>query len=301
MNVEKIDKTLINKIIKEFLERKVAIYCRVSKSDNSQDSSIEYQTECLVGVVREHPNWILVGVYSDKKSGLNIKKRKSFQKMIEDCLKGKIDIVLTKSMSRFSRNTVDIINTVRVLKEKELTVMFDLENFTSDDENTLEFQMRAIMNEEESMQKSRDIRWGLKKRQQKGQYTFNASHLLGYRKTEEGKLEIVEEQAKIVRRIFAEFLAGKNFYQIAKGLEKDGILTGAGNTKWYPNKIKQILQNEKYAGDAHLGKYTTTNVFDSVIKENKGFTESYYIKDGHPAIISREDFEKVQNLLKKVS
>ena len=92
-------------------------------------------------------------------------------------------------------------------------------------------------------------------------------------------------------------MAGKNFYQIAKCLEKDGILTGAGNTKWYPNKIKQILQNEKYVGDVYLGKYTTTNVFDNIVKENKGFTESYYIKDGHPAIISRENFEQTQKLI----
>lgn len=147
------------------------------------------------------------------------------------------------------------------------------------------------------MQKSRDIRWGLRRRQKNGNYTFSAKNLLGYRKSPDGKLEIVEEQAKVVRRIFKEFLDGKNYYQIAKGLEKDGILTGAGNSTWYPNKVKQILQNEKYVGDAHLGKYTTTNIFQNTIEVNDGIVESYYVKNGHPAIVPRKDFEKVQKII----
>lgn len=299
MQIIKRDNRLLNEAIKNFSEQRVAIYCRVSTGNNDQNSSIECQINSLMRIVKEHSMWKLVEIYSDRKSGLNIRKRKNFQRMINDCLNSKIDIILTKSMSRFSRNTVDILNVVRILKEKGVKVMFDIENFSSDDEVTLEFQIRAVMNEEESLQKSRDIRWGLKKCQKEGKYTFNANNLLGYRKTNDGKLEIVEEQAKIVRRIFEEFLSGKNFYQIAKGLEKDGILTGAGNSKWYPNKVKQILQNEKYIGDAHLGKYTTTNVYDNIVKENNGITESYYVKDGHPAIISREDFVKVQEKLKK--
>ncbi len=277
MNVIKRDDRLLNEALKKFSERRVAIYCRVSKSNNTQNSSVECQVDSLMHVVKEHPRWVLIEVYSDKKSGLNIKKRENFKRMINDCLGGKIDIILTKSMSRFSRNTVDILNVVRLLKEKGVEVMFDIEKFSYEERKAMEFKIRAAMNEEESIQKSRDIRWGIKKRQSKGQYTFNANNLLGYRKIEDGKLEIVEEQAKVVRRIFAEFLSGKNFYQIAKGLEKDGILTGAGNSKWYPNKIKQILQNEKYVGDAHLGKYTTTNIYDNIVKENKGITESYYV------------------------
>ena len=299
MQVIKHDFTLLNKALEKFSEQKVAIYCRVSKGTIDQDSSIEYQRESLLRVVKEHPNWSLVDIYADRKSGLNIKKRKDFQRMIKDCLDGKINIILTKSMSRFSRNTVEILNTVRMLKEKGVKVMFDSENFTFEDESSLKFTIKAIMNEEESVQKSQDIRWGIKQRQRKGEYTFNANNMLGYRKGAGGKLEIIEEQAKIVRRIFAEFIAGKNFYQIAKGLEKDGALTGAGNSKWYPNKIKQILQNEKYAGDAHLGKYTTTNIYNNTVEKNDGLTESYYVKDGHPAIILREDFEKVQMLLEK--
>lgn len=297
MQIIKYDNLLFDKALKKFARQRVAIYCRVSKSNIVYNSSIEYQKEFLLKAVQEHFNWELVGIYSDVKSGLNIKKRKEFQRLIVDCLEGKIDIVLTKSMSRFSRNTVDLLNTVRLLNERGVKVMFELENFTYEDESSLEFEIRAVLNEEESIQKSRDIRWGIKKRQREGKYTFNANNLLGYRKTLDGNLEIIEDQAIIVRRIFSGFLNGKNFYQIAKGLEKDGILTGAGNSKWYPNKIKQILQNEKYVGDAHLGKYITTNIYDNIVKENKGITESYYVKDGHPAIISREDFEKVSNLI----
>lgn len=290
-------KTEYDKVCNGKLLQNVAIYCKISKGDKEKSSSIEWQVKGLMQVVKQHPNWQLYKIYIDIKSDINIKKRKQFQQMIKDCINGKVNIVLTKSMSRFSRNTVDIMNVVRLLDRKGVKIMFDSEKFTYDKAAEMAFEIQAAINEEESVQKSKNIRWGLQKRQSEGHYAFNATNLLGYRKFGDDGLEIVEDQAKIVRRIFAEFLAGKKFYQIARGLERDGLLTGAGNSKWYPNKIKQILQNEKYVGDAHLGKYTTTDFRNNIVKKNEGLVQSYYVENGHPAIISREDFEKVQNII----
>ena len=289
----------IEKAFEQFRRKKVAIYCRVSTASEEQETSIDNQREGLLKLANEYPNWEVIGVYEETKTGTNIKRRKEFQRLLQDCEDGKVDIIVTKSTSRFARNTVDFTTVLRQLNEKGVKVMFNSEEMEYEESKAAAFQIQAAINEEESHAKSQNIKWGLKKRHEQGVYTFNTHNMLGYRKNEEGQLEIVEEQAKTIQRIFNEFLEGKNFYQIAKDLEKDGILTGAGNSKWYPNKIRQILENEKYTGDAHLGKHVTTDFRNKTIRKNKGIATSYYVEGGHPAIIEKKQFDKVQEKLKQ--
>jgi len=157
--------------------------------------------------------------------------------------------------------------------------------------------MRAAFVEEESKDTSDAITWALRAKYKKGEVNINCAKFLGYDNGPGGGLIINEKQTAIVRRIFKEFLAGQTFYSIAKSLEKDNLKTGADGSKWYPNKIRQILENEKYVGDAHLNKYITTDMYKRKVEKNIGQVKSIYIENDHPAIISREDFEKVQEKL----
>lgn len=215
--------------------------------------------------------------------------------MIEDCEAGKIDMILTKSISRFSRNTVDCLKYTRQLKALNIAVFFEKENInTLDAKGEVLMTIMAALAQQESESLSANVRLGIQYRNQQGKVQVNHNWFLGYTKDEEGNLVIDEEQAEIVRRIYREYLEGQSLLQIKRGLEKDGIKNGAGHTKWHESNIKQILTNEKYIGDALLQKTYTVSILEKKRVKNDGIAPQYYVENSHEAIIPKEIFMRVQ-------
>lgn len=231
-------------------------------------------------------------------SGTSTKKRKEFRKMIKACEQGKIDLVITKSVSRFCRNTLDGLNYVRRLKGYGVRVFFERENVNTlcmDNEMILTFMMSQAQAESESL--SRNVKWGHRKNFKDGKVYYHYASFLGYRKGEDGLPEIVPEEADIIRRIFSRYLLGQSVHQIAADLTADGIKTATGKDKWHDSVIQGMLQNEKYVGDALLQKTYTADLFTHQAKKNNGELPKYYVHDCHPAIIDRATFQKVQEEL----
>ena len=278
-------------------KRRVAAYARVSTEKDEQQNSYEAQIEYYTRYIKSNPEWIFAGIYSDEGiTGTSIKRRDGFNKMIEDALAGEIDLIVTKSVSRFARNTVDSLTTVRKLKDKGVEVYFEKENiFTLDSKGELLITIMSSLAQEESRSISENTTWGQRKRFADGIMSLGYSNFLGYKKgANPGDMEIVEEEAVIVRRIYDEYLAGKSPGDIAKRLTADGIPTPAKKTKWHPSTIISILQNEKYRGDAKLQKCFTTSFLDHKMQKNTGQLPIFYVSENHPAIIKPEVFEMVQ-------
>lgn len=235
-------------------------------------------------------------MYSDEGiSATNTKKREGFKRMITDALNGKIDLILTKSVSRFARNTVDTLTTVRKLKEKGVEVFFEKENiYTLDSKGELLITIMSSLAQEESRSMSENIQWGKRKSFADGKVTLPYAKFLGYEKGPDGLPQIVESQAIIVRRIYNEFLEGKTPHDIAKRLTAENIPTPGGFTNWRPHTIQSILTNEKYKGDAILQKTFTVDFLNKKKKINEGEVPQYYIENSHPAIIEPCVFEMVK-------
>ena len=278
-------------------KRRVAAYARVSTEKDEQQNSYEAQIEYYTRYIQSNPEWIFAGIFSDEGiTGTSIKRRDGFNKMIETALAGEIDLIITKSVSRFARNTVDSLTTVRKLKEKGVEVYFEKENiFTLDSKGELLITIMSSLAQEESRSISENTTWGQRKRFADGIMSLGYSNFLGYKKgANPGDMEIVEEEAVIVRRIYDEYLAGKSPGQIAKDLTADDIPTPAKKTKWHPSTIISILRNEKYRGDAKLQKSFTTSFLDHKTQKNTGQLPIFYVSQNHPAIIRPEVFEMVQ-------
>lgn len=275
---------------------RVAAYCRVSTEFEEQESSYEVQVEHYTAYIKNNPEWELVEVYADDGiSATNTAKREAFNRMIQDCRDGKIDLILTKSISRFSRNTVDCLKYTRELKGMNIAVFFEKENInTLDAKGEVLMTIMAALAQQESESLSANVRLGIQFRNQQGKVQVNHNRFLGYTKDEDGKLIIVPEEAGIVRRIYAEYMDGRSFLQIKRSLEADGILNGAGNAKWHESNIKQILTNEKYIGDALLQKTCTVNTLEKKRVANNGQVPKYYVEDSHEAIIDKDVFLRVQ-------
>lgn len=275
---------------------KVAAYCRVSTDTEEQLGSYETQVNHYKEYISKNEEWELAGIYADEGiSGTNTRKRTGFNEMIDDCMNGLIDIVITKSISRFARNTLDCLKYVRQLKEKNIAVIFEKENInTLGASGELLLTIMASLAQQESQSMSQNIQLGYQFRFQNGQVFINANNFLGYDKDENGKLVINEEQAKIVRRIFKEFLEGSSFLQIGKGLERDGLKTVTGCERWCISSVSNILKNEKYAGDALLQKTITLDFMNKKRIKNDGSKTQYYVTDDHEAIIPRDIFNQVQ-------
>lgn len=276
---------------------RVAPYCRVSTDNEEQLSSYEAQVEYYTAKVAANEDWTMVKLYADPGvTGTSAKKRKQFMQMIRDCEKGKIDLVITKSVSRFCRNTLDGLEYVRRLKRHGVGVYFEKENVNTlymDNEMILTFMMSQAQAESESL--SSNVKWGFRKRFQDGVVYYHYANLLGYREGEDGRPEIDEEQAIIVRRIFASYLMGQSFQQICKGLMEDGVKTVRGGDTWHVTTVKSVLQNEKYIGDALLQKTFASDLFDERRRvKNEGQLPKYYVHECHPPIIDRETFQRVQ-------
>lgn len=285
-----------NTIRPEHKELRVAAYCRVSTTLEAQEGSYEAQVAYYTEKIQENPNWKNAGIYADDgKSATNTKKRDDFNAMIDDCMAGKIDMVLTKSVSRFARNTVDSLQTIRKLKEKNIAILFEKENInTLDGSGELLITILSSQAQEESRNLSENTKWGITRRFENGIVSVNHKKFMGYTKDDKGNLVIVPEEAEIVRRIFRMYLEGSSLVQITRTLEADKIKTVTGKDKWNSSVISRMLINEKYMGDALLQKTYTIDFLSKKRVKNDGIVPQYYIEDNHEAIIPKELFYKVQ-------
>lgn len=277
--------------------RRVAGYARVSTDSEEQLTSYEAQVDYYTHFIQERPDWEFVRVYTDEGiSAVNTKKRDGFNQMVSDALAGQIDLIVTKSVSRFARNTVDSLVTVRKLKEKGVEVYFQKENiYTLDSKGELLITIMSSLAQEESRSISENVTWGQRKRFADGKVSLPYGQFLGYKRGENGLPEIVPEEAEIVRLIYSLFIEGKTTCGIAKQLTAEGIPTPSGKEKWQSSTIESILTNEKYKGDALLQKAFTVDFLTKKQKKNEGEVPQYYVENSHPAIIDPNEWQLVQN------
>jgi DNA invertase Pin-like site-specific DNA recombinase len=282
-------------------KRRVAAYARVSTELEEQETSFVAQVDYYTKKILSEPDWIMVEVYSDEGiSATTTKRREGFNRMIADALAGKIDLILTKSISRFARNTVDTLTFVRQLKEKGVEVIFEKEGLKSFDPKT-EFVLSIMASaaQEESRSLSENVTWGKRKRMSDGLVTMAYKRFLGYEKGADDKPQIVESEAVVIRQIYDLYLCGATYREIAATLMAQGILTPCGKTTWRPTTVGSILQNEKYAGMALLQKQFTVDYLTKKVRKNNGEVTQYFIENSHPAIIPQETYELVQDEIRR--
>lgn len=279
--------------------KRVAVYARVSTGDPRQTTSYELQKNYYESQVQKHPNWTLVSIYADEGlSGTSTQKRKEFNRMIQDCKAGKIDLILTKSISRFARNYVDCGQIVRQLMDLSppVGVRFESENlFTLNMQGEMQLMMFSGIAQEESRIKSNAMNASIEMRFGSG--IFLTPSLLGYDRNEEGNLVINEEEAKIVRLIFFLYLYGYTCQQIADTLTQLGCRTKKGNAVWSASSVLQVLRNERHCGAVRARKTFTPNYLNHKSRKNRGDRLSYFAEDQHEPIIAPEDYFAVQKLL----
>ena len=278
----------------ERVRRRVAAYARVSTDSEEQLTSYEAQVDYYTKFIRENPDWDFVEVYTDEGiSAVNTKRRDGFNRMIRDALAGKIDLIVTKSVSRFARNTVDSLTTIRKLKEAGCECFFQKENImTFDSKGELLITIMSSLAQEESRSISENVTWGQRKRFADGKVSIPYGQFLGYRKGADGLPEIVPEEAEIVRRIYREFLQGKSTNAIAAMLTEEGVPTPGKRTVWQRATVESILRNEKYKGSALLQKSFTVDFLTKKTKVNEGEVPQYYVEDSHPAIIEPWEWDR---------
>ncbi|MFA5545796.1 MAG: recombinase family protein [Sphaerochaetaceae bacterium] len=277
-------------------KRRVAGYARVSTDSDDQYASYEAQVDYYTSMIKANAEWEFVGIYTDEGiSGTSTNRREGFKRMLDDALAGKIDLIVTKSVSRFARNTVDSLSTIRKLKEHKVEVSFEKEGIrTFDSKGELLITIMSSLAQEESRSISENVKWGRRKRFADGQVTVPFTRFLGYDKGSEGNLVVNPDQAKLVRHIFSLYLQGLTFHGIAKRLESEGHITVTGKTVWHSSTIQQVLTNVKYKGDALLQKYYIADFLTKKPVVNKGEVPQYYVQDNHEAIITAEVFDLVQ-------
>lgn len=280
-------------------KRRVAAYCRVSTGSEEQLNSYEAQKAYYTQKIEENPDWEMAGIYADKGlSGTSLKKRGEFNRMIAACKRGRIDTILTKSLSRFARNTVDCLEMVRMLKAHGIGVIFEKENINTLTESS-EFLITLFSGfaQAESESLSKNVAWGRQKSMEAGNVSFQYRKLLGYRRGPDGQPEVDPEEAETVRRIYRRYLDGCSLGQIKEELETDGVPTASGIQGWSYQVIRNILTNEKYMGDALLGKTYVTDCISKQVRKNRGERPQCYVENSHPAIIPREVFYRVREEL----
>jgi DNA invertase Pin-like site-specific DNA recombinase len=277
-------------------KKRVAAYARVSTDSDEQFTSYEAQVDYYTQYIKNNEEWEFAGVYADGGiSGTSTRHREQFNKMIQDALDGKIDLIVTKSVSRFARNTVDSLTTIRKLKEKGIEVYFQKENiYTLDSAGELLLTLMSSLAQEESRSISENVTWGKRKQFADGKVSLPYGRFLGYRRGADGLPEVVPEEAEIVRWIYRSFINGLTPNHIAEKLMERGIPSPSGKPKWYPSVIESILTNEKYKGSALLQKKFTVDFLTKKVKVNEGEVPQYYIEESHEAIIEPEEFELVQ-------
>ena len=274
----------------------MAAYCRVSTDSEEQLNSYEAQKAYYTQKIEENPDWELAGIFADKGlSGTSMKKRDDFKRMIAACKRGRIDTILTKSLSRFARNTVDCLDTIRMLRARGIGVIFEKRKY--------QYPYRVQRIPHHPLQRfarrrvspsARTSSGGKMMSMQAGHVPFQYKKLLGYRKGADGRPEIDPEEAKTVRRIYRRYLDGCSLAQIQHELEADHVPTAQAIQRWSYQVIHNILTNERYIGDAVLGKTYTTDCISKRVKKNTGERMQSYVENNHPAIIPKEMFYRVR-------
>lgn len=277
--------------------KRVCAYCRVSTASGEQKHSLEAQIRYYTKLIQEKEHWIWAGIYADEaQSGTKLTHREQFLQMIQDCKKGKIDLILTKSITRFARNTVDSISTIRMLKDMGVEVYFEKEKistFSEKSEQLLTILSSIAQSEAENI--SANSKWAVQRRFQNGTYKISTP-AYGYEKDENGELVIKPEEAKVVRRIFEAYLGGKGCYTIAKELQEEGIPTIRNKGKWHEVVVQEILLNPVYEGNLIYQKTYSTSCLPFIRKRNHGTYPKYLITENHPPIITKEEAEAVRQI-----
>jgi Site-specific recombinases, DNA invertase Pin homologs len=280
--------------IEEKSTLRVAAYCRVSTASEEQGNSLQLQIDHYNRLIASNPNWIPAGVYAEKISGLDY-SRSEFNKMIRKCKVGKIDMIVTKSISRFGRRMLETLECFQDLISKNIDIYFESENVHLLDERSREVIISILMMaQNESVSKGKNIQWGIRKSMRSGKSGFQNIKCFGYDRDESGKLAINDVEAEIVRLIFNLYLSEESMYGITKYLAENKHNSPTGNDKWTTAQINHLLTNEKYAGNILLQKSYVKNTLNQKSSINKGDVDQYFIEDNHEAIIASDIFEKVQ-------
>ena len=291
-------KLFLNRHLKKL---KVAAYCRVSTKQDHQSNSLKAQMGYYENYIKNHANWIFVDIYAEHASGLRLKDRLELQRLLKDCMKGKINLIITKSMNRFGRNTVDTLKIIRDLGALNINIYFETEGLNSMNRGTrTPVEILAAVAQEESRIKSENTKWGIRQSMKRGNVKLNYTNFFGYTKDNCGNLVIVEEEAIIVRLIFELLLKGYGCRKIKRHLEENNIKTVSRKDSWSTSTIDRILRNEKYIGNILMQKSFTANFLSSKQVKNNGELEQYFIENNHEPIIEKEVFDKVQEKLRKI-
>ena len=275
---------------------RVAAYCRVSTDDEEQKTSYEAQIGYYTEKINSNPEWQMAGIFADEGiSGTQAQKRPEFLKMIRLCRQRKIDIILTKSLSRFARNTVDSLGYIRELRALGIAVISEKENInTLTAESEMLITIMSCFAQAESESISKNVSWGVRQSFKNGNVPMQYARLLGYRKGHDGNAEIIPEEAEVVKEIYRCYLDGMSMNLIADRLNEKGLTTKGGSSPYRKTVVQRILTNEKYTGDALLQKTYVTDCITKKTRKNNGELPMYLVKNHHEPIISRSDFNRVQ-------
>lgn len=275
---------------------RVAAYCRTSTNQEEQNSSLENQIAYYTAFIQSNPMWRFVAVYADQASGLHTKNRPGYRKLLKDCRRGKIDLILVKSLSRFGRDAREAIATIRKLKQMNVGIYIELGGiFTMKTPDSV-IDLYAAFAQAESQTRSESIKFGIQNRMRSGRTILNHRQFLGYTKGPDGVLQIVPEEAEIVRKIFELYIQGNGVRKIKKYLESHGIKTVTGKTEWSTSTIDRMLSNEKYVGQVLMQKTYTPDFLTGKQVKNTGQKEMYLVENAHEPIIDQETFDKVQSM-----
>ena len=275
---------------------RVAAYCRTSTNQEEQNSSLENQIAYYTAFIQNNPMWRFVAVYADQASGLHTKNRPGYRKLLRDCRKGKIDLILVKSLSRFGRDAREAISTIRKLKQMNVGIYIELGGiFTMKTPDSV-IDLYAAFAQAESQTRSESIKFGIQNRMRSGRTILNHRQFLGYTKGPDGVLQIVPEEAEIVRKIFDLYIQGNGVRKIKKYLESHGIKTVTGKTEWSTSTIDRMLSNEKYVGQVLMQKTYTPDFLTGKQVKNTGQKEMFLVENAHEPIIDQETFDKVQKM-----
>ena len=275
---------------------RVAAYCRVSTKHEEQQHSLAAQINYYTNYIQNHPNWVLVGVYSDTASGTRTNQRPSYQKLMRDCSKRKIDLILVKSLSRFGRDALETIRQIRRLKKMSIGVYVENGGLNTLNVSDSMIDQLAALAQAESHFRSKNIKFGVRHHMRSGKTVLNHTQFLGYTKGPDGILQIVSEEADIVRKIFDLYIQGNGVRKIKRYLAEHGIKTVTGKSEWSTSTIDRMLSNEKYVGEVRMQKTFTADFLTGRREKNIGQLDSFLVENAHEPIIDRKTFELVQKL-----
>ena len=283
-------------ILIEARELRVAAYCRVSTRHEEQYHSLKTQISYYTNYIQRNPNWKFVAVYSDIASGTRTANRPGYQKLMRDCTKRKVDLILVKSLSRFGRDALETIRQIRRLKKMNIGVYIENGGLNTLNISDSMIDQLAALDQAESQFRSENIKFGIRHRMRSGKTVLNHTQFLGYTKGPDGILQIVPEEAEIVRKIFDLYIQGSGVRKIKRYLEDHGIKTVTGKTEWSTSTIDRMLNNEKYVGEVRMQKTYISDFLTGKREKNEGQLDTYLIENAHEPIIDRETFELVQKM-----